>query len=78
MNDDYENDLPETSEDEQVQESETTPQTVEVTVTAEERPFLSTNFQDYSVTEGLLLLLLLLFFISAVARILRRAFSWLL
>ncbi len=41
-------------------------------------PMLTTPFQDYTVTEGLLLLLLLCFFIKACMNMVRRAFSWLL
>lgn len=41
-------------------------------------PLLTTPFQDYTVTEGLLLLLLLCFFIKACMDMVRRAFSWLL
>ncbi len=41
-------------------------------------PMLTTPFQDYTVTEGLLLLLLLCFFIKACMDMVRRAFSWLL
>lgn len=54
------------------------PVTYEITVTDEPRPFLTTDFADYSVSEGLLLSLLLLAFISCLWRILRGAFSWLL
>lgn len=41
-------------------------------------PALTTPFQDYTVTEGLLLLLLMCFFLKACANMIRRAFSWLL
>ncbi len=41
-------------------------------------PMLTTPFQDYTVTEGLLLLMLLCFFIKACMNMVRRAFSWLL
>ena len=41
-------------------------------------PALTTPFQDYTVTEGLLLLLLLFFFLKACMDMIRRAFSWLL
>jgi len=41
-------------------------------------PLLTTPFQDYTVTEGLLLLVLLCFFIKACMNMVRRAFSWLL
>ena len=41
------------------------------------RPFLTTDFSEYSVTEGLLLLLVLFLFIKQLFTIIRRAFSWL-
>lgn len=41
-------------------------------------PFLSTPFDDYTVTEGLLLLILLLFFIAGCIKLLKEGFSWLL
>lgn len=41
-------------------------------------PLLTTPFQDYTVTEGLLLLVLLCFFIKVCMDMVRRAFSWLL
>lgn len=41
-------------------------------------PALTTPFQDYTVTEGLLLLLLLFFFLKVCMDMIRRAFSWLL
>lgn len=43
----------------------------------EPHPFLTTNFEDYTVTEGLLLLALLLGFISACFKMLKEGFSWL-
>ena len=43
----------------------------------EPRPFLETQFDDYSVTEGLLLALVLLAFLSACVRIIKEGFSWL-
>lgn len=42
-----------------------------------DHPALTTSFEDYTVTEALLLLLLLSVFISACARMLRGGFSWL-
>ena len=56
---------------------DTSTQNVEVTITSEERPFLSTEFEDYSVSEGLLLCLLLLFIIRSLYRMFRKGFSWL-
>ena len=41
------------------------------------RPFLTTPFEEYSVTEGLLLLLLLLAFVSVCLRIIKGGFYWL-
>ena len=40
-------------------------------------PALTTSFQDYTVTEGLLLLILLAAFAAACVRILKGGFSWL-
>lgn len=65
------------SDSETVDVEEDTIQAVEVTITSEERPFLSTKFEDYSVSEGLLLCLLLLFFTRSLYRIFRKGFSWL-
>lgn len=42
-----------------------------------EHPVMTTSFQDYTVTEGLLLLLLLSAFIAACAKMLKEGFSWL-
>lgn len=53
------------------------PVPVEVVVSFPDRSFLDTPFDEYSVTEGLLLLLFLAVFVAAVAGLLRRAFSWL-
>lgn len=41
------------------------------------RPVLTTSFEDYTVSEGLLLLLLLAAFAAACAKILRGGLSWL-
>lgn len=43
----------------------------------EPHPFLTTNFEDYTVTEGILLLALLLAFISICFKMLKEGFSWL-
>lgn len=48
-----------------------------VEVVAVERPFMTTSFEDYSVTEGLLLLLVLLVFVLICARFVKGAFRWL-
>lgn len=42
-----------------------------------DHPALTTSFQDYAVTEGLLLLILLAAFAAACVRILKGGFSWL-
>lgn len=42
-----------------------------------DHPFMTTSFQDYTVTEGLLLLLLLSVFVAACAKMLKEGFSWL-
>lgn len=42
-----------------------------------DHPLMTTSFQDYTVTEGLLLLLLLSAFVAACARMLKEGFSWL-
>ena len=42
-----------------------------------EHPFLTTDFADYTVTEGLLLLCLLLSVIFLCAKMLKEGFSWL-
>ena len=42
-----------------------------------DHPALTTSFQDYTVTEGLLLLILLAAFAAACIKILKGGFSWL-
>lgn len=42
-----------------------------------DHPLMTTSFQDYTVTEGLLLLLLLSVFVAACARMLKEGFAWL-
>ena len=42
------------------------------------RPFLETPFEDYTVTEGLLLALLLGLFLSCVIKIIKGGFYWLM
>ena len=43
-----------------------------------ERPFMTTSFEDYTVTEGLLLLLLLFLFVKEfILKLLKGVFSWL-
>lgn len=59
-------------------ETEDVTETVEVVeVTPESRPFMTTDFADYTVTEGLLLILVLLIFLQACAKIVKGGFSWL-
>lgn len=43
----------------------------------EPHPFLTTDFEDYTVTEGLLLLALLLAVVSVCIKMLKEGFSWL-
>lgn len=43
-----------------------------------DHPLMTTPFESYTVTEGLLLLLLLGLFVSVCAIMIRRAFSWLM
>lgn len=52
-------------------------QTVDEVRQVLDHPLMTTSFQDYTVTEGLLLLLLLSAFIAACAKILKGGFSWL-
>lgn len=42
-----------------------------------EHPMMETPFEDYTVTEGLLLLLLLCVFVSACVKLLKGGFAWL-
>lgn len=42
-----------------------------------DHPTLTTSFQDYTVTEGLLLLILLAAFATACIKILKGGFQWL-
>lgn len=43
----------------------------------EDHPMMETPFEDYTVTEGLLLLLLLSVFVSICAKLLKGGFAWL-
>lgn len=52
---------------------QTTTEMVQVLV-LEERPFMTTSFADYTVTEGLLLLVFLVLVADAVSNFLRRWF----
>lgn len=49
-----------------------------IEVTDLDRPFMTTSFDDYTVSEGLLLLLVLLVFLKWCAKLLKEGFSWLL
>ncbi|MEA4934757.1 MAG: hypothetical protein VB071_14410 [Lawsonibacter sp.] len=56
-----------------------TPETVETLEVTEDtsRPFLTTPFEDYTVTEGLLLIILLLAFFMFCIKVVKGGFSWL-
>ena len=77
-------------EEEEAPEEETEPEPLEVAGTDETirlletiqtqltpHPFLTTPFEEYTVTEGLLLLLVLAAFAGCCIKLLRRGFSWL-
>lgn len=49
-----------------------------VQIVEDPRPFLSTPFEEYTVTEGLLLAVLLCLFVSALVKIIKEGFYWLL
>ena len=51
--------------------------TVDEIQQALDHPLMTTSFQDYNVTEGLLLLLLVSAFMAACAKMLKGGFSWL-
>ena len=53
-----------------------TAETIETTAVLD-HPFLTTDFSDYSVSEGLLLLLLLFAVISFCVKLLKGGFYWL-
>lgn len=53
-----------------------TAETIETTAVPD-HPFLTTDFSDYSVSEGLLLLLLLFAVISFCVKLLKGGFYWL-
>lgn len=77
------------AEEEEFPEEETEPEPLEVAGTDETirlletiqtqltHPFLTTPFEEYTVTEGLLLLLILAAFAGCCIKLLRRGFSWL-
>lgn len=78
------------AEEEAASEKETEPEPLEVAGTDETirlletiqtqltpHPFLTTPFEEYTVTEGLLLLLVLAAFAGCCIKLLRRGFSWL-
>lgn len=52
--------------------------TVEIVAeVVQDRPFLTTDFEEYSVSEGLLLMLLLALFVMAIVKIVKGGFYWL-
>lgn len=51
-------------------------ETMEVAVDTS-RPFLTTPFEDYTVTEGLLFSMLLLAFLMLCIKVVKGGFSWL-
>lgn len=51
-------------------------ETFPVTI-VDERPFLTTHLNDYSVEEGLLLLILLLLIIRCIVNFVKEGFYWL-
>ena len=70
------------AEEEAVPEEETgTDETIRLLETIQTQltphPFLTTPFEEYTVTEGLLLLLVLAAFAGCCIKLLRRGFSWL-
>lgn len=69
-------DLEQTTTDEQAEPVTEVIQVVEVIDLY--RPLMTTSFNDYTVTEGLLLLLLLFFFVKEfIIKPLKGVFSWL-
>lgn len=48
-----------------------------VMISESRHPLLDTPFEDYTVTEGLLLFLLLAIIIGAVIKVVKECFSWL-
>ena len=55
-----------------------TVQTIEVIqVMVEERPFLTTDFMDYTVSEGLLLMILVSMIVKFCIGLVKEGFSWL-
>lgn len=53
------------------------PETVIIQEVSEDRPFLTTAFEDYTVMEGLLLLIVLCIWFYAVLGLLKNGFRWL-
>lgn len=47
-------------------------------IVVDSRPFLTTPFSEYSVTEGLLLTLVLIVLVSQVIKFVKGCFAWLL
>lgn len=50
---------------------------LETIQSAVDHPMMETPFEDYTVTEGLLLLLLLSVFLAACVKMLKGGFAWL-
>lgn len=53
-------------------------ETVEVVEVEADRPFLSTPFDEYTVTEGLLLVIVLILFFSKLSQAIKEGFYWLM
>jgi len=45
---------------------------------SDERSFMTTPLNDYTVTEGLLLLILIMMIVKLVAKVVKEGFRWLL
>lgn len=54
----------------------TIPEPMQVTI-VDTRPFLTTPFEEYTVTEGLLLIILLVIVVSKVIKFAKGCFAWL-
>ena len=69
--------MEETPEEEVTEEPETYTEVVEV-VADDTHYFLTTNFADYTVTEGLLLCIFLVMFLKIIGGAIKEGFYWLL
>lgn len=63
-----------TQQEELASVDEPVPETI---VVVEDRPFLETSFDEYTVTEGLLLLLVVALVMAVVWNLLKEGISWL-